>query len=282
MSKAARKQFLTVPSLVHRINTLEAELGYRVLERGQQGVTATPAGEKLYHAVKQALSILDAAKGEPGQADAGPQSVSVGVWWRIPPHFLDATDKLELPSRGIYLDYVSMDFNEAAEGFDRHVIDLYLSVRSRELDERGLPFTPLTSVRHCCVFSPSSRLAHLESVTAADLDGYTVYAGADYRNMPELAACPDVQKLFASDDVLKESIFVEKVIQDCAQDKAVAFFPQPRGASEINFASELSQLESRPMAWPIVSAGAYLAPGAPPEAARLVADVARICQGSPS
>lgn len=39
MSKAARDQFLTVPSLVHRINTLEAELGYRVLDRGQQGVT---------------------------------------------------------------------------------------------------------------------------------------------------------------------------------------------------------------------------------------------------
>ncbi|MCI9207003.1 MAG: LysR family transcriptional regulator [Adlercreutzia caecimuris] len=44
MSKAARDQFLTVPSLVHRINTLEAELGYRVLDRGQQGVTPHTGG----------------------------------------------------------------------------------------------------------------------------------------------------------------------------------------------------------------------------------------------
>ena len=80
MSKAARDQFLTVPSLVHRINTLEAELGYRVLDRGQQGVTPTPEGERLYRAVKQALSILAAAKAEPHPADEGSHAISVGIW----------------------------------------------------------------------------------------------------------------------------------------------------------------------------------------------------------
>lgn len=279
MSKAARDQFLTVPSLVHRINTLEAELGYRVLNRGQQGVTPTPEGERLYRAVKQALSILADAKCEPDPAaEAAGRTITVGIWWRIPPYFLDAIKTLNLREQGIYLDFVPIDFNEAGEGFDRHAIDLYLSGQSRKLNERGLRYTPLTTATFQCVFTPESPLAKLERISAADLQDFTVYAGADYRDMPELAVCPDVQKLFAQDNVLKESIFGEKLIQDCVQGTAVAFFPRLGEEGELAHASDLNQLDSQPMAWPTVSSGAYLANDAPPEAVRLIEDVARICQ----
>lgn len=278
MSKAARDQFLTVPSLVHRINTLEAELGYRVLDRGQQGVTPTPEGERLYRAVKQALSILADAKAEPHLADEGPHAISVGIWWRIPPYFLDAIEEIDLREQGIYLDYVSMNFNEAAEGFDRHVIDLYLSGRSRELEERGLRYVPMTTATYQCVFAPDSPLAQRECLTAADLRDFTVYAGADYRDMPDLAVSADVQELFAMDNVVKESIFSEKLIQDCAQGAAVAFFPRIGQANELAHASALGQLDSRPMAWPAASSGAYLAQGAPAKAVQFVEDAARICR----
>lgn len=278
MSKAARDQFLTVPSLVHRINTLEAELGYRVLDRGQQGVTPTPEGERLYRAVKQVLSILAAAKAEPHPADEGFHAISVGIWWRIPPHFLNAIEEIDLRERGIYLDYVSMNFNEAAEGFDRHVIDLYLSTRSRELEERGLRYVPMTTATYQCVFAPDSPLAQRGCLTATDLRDITVYAGADYRDMPDLAVSADAQELFAMDNVVKESIFSEKLIQDCAQGTAVAFFPRIGLANELAHASALGKLDSRPMAWPAVSTGAYLADNASLEAVQLVEDVARICR----
>lgn len=277
MSRAARNQFLTVPSFVHRINSLEAELGYRVLERGQRGVTPTPHGERLYHACKQALSILHKAKSEPHSPSETARPVSVGVWRRIPPYFLRAVDELGLQERGIYLDFAAVDFNEAAEGFDRHVIDLWLGNRSRDLDERGLRYTPLYTQTYYGVFAPSSKLASLESLAADDLRDYTVYAGADYRSMPELAACADIQRLFAMDNVVKESIFVQKLIQDCVQDKAVAFFSRPDGATAIDFAGELTQLAHRPMNWPRITTGVYLANDASEKAKWLVDELARSC-----
>ena len=47
-NKAAKGQFLSVPSFAQRINSLEAELGYRILERGPSGVRPTDAGLVLY------------------------------------------------------------------------------------------------------------------------------------------------------------------------------------------------------------------------------------------
>lgn len=171
-----------------------------------------------------------------------------------------------------------MNFNEAAEGFDRHVIDLYLSTRSRELEERGLRYVPMTTATYQCVFAPDSPLAQRGCLTAADLRDITVYAGADYRDMPDLAVSADAQELFAMDNVVKESIFSEKLIQDCAQGTAVAFFPRIGLANELAHASALGKLDSRPMAWPAVSTGAYLADNASLEDVQLVEDVARICR----
>lgn len=279
LGKAAKEQYLTVPSLAHRINTLESELGYRVLVRSQHGVSPTPEGERLYHACKQALSILAQAKGGAKAApDAAAHTITVGVWWRIPPYFIKAIDSVDPQGNGIYLDFVSLDFNEAARGFEQHEIDLYLSVRSRELDERKLRYTPLTRMQYHGVFSPASHLADRSRLSAKDLEGFTVYAGADYRNMPELAACSEVQDLFAMDNVVKESIFVQKLIQDCAQSKAVAFFGSEVDAEEVDYAEELSQLASRPMDWPIVTSGIYMADDASPETMQFVEDLARACR----
>ena len=63
-NKAAKGQFLSVPSFAQRINSLEAELGYRILERGPSGVRPTDAGLVLYRAAKEALDILDKAREE--------------------------------------------------------------------------------------------------------------------------------------------------------------------------------------------------------------------------
>lgn len=52
-NKAAKGQFLSVPSFAQRINSLEAELGYRILERGPSGVRPTDAGLVLYRAAKE-------------------------------------------------------------------------------------------------------------------------------------------------------------------------------------------------------------------------------------
>ncbi len=137
-------------------------------------------------------------------------------------------------------------------------------------------YIPLSTVEYHCVFAPSSKLAALDRITADDLRDFTVYAGADYRNMPGLAASPEVQRLFAMDNVVKESIFTEKLIQDCAQGGAVAFFPRHCGAESIEYADELAQLAHRPMAWPPASTGVYLAADAAPHVVALVEELAAL------
>ena len=86
-NKAAKGQFLSVPSFAQRINSLEAELGYRILERGPSGVRPTDAGLVLYRAAKEALDILDKAR-EEGRSVAEEQPaerVTIGVWWQVHP-----------------------------------------------------------------------------------------------------------------------------------------------------------------------------------------------------
>lgn len=54
-NKAATKLFLNRSSLIAAINSLENEIGYRLLNRNVQGVSLTPKGAKIY---QDALKIL--------------------------------------------------------------------------------------------------------------------------------------------------------------------------------------------------------------------------------
>ena len=72
-NKAAKGQFLSVPSFAQRINSLEAELGYRILERGPSGVRPTDAGLVLYRFAIPMIVVLAAVEG------------LTGVWWSQPP-----------------------------------------------------------------------------------------------------------------------------------------------------------------------------------------------------
>ena len=48
ITRAARKLHLAQPSLSQAITQLEAEVGFKLLQRHTHGVTLTPAGQKFY------------------------------------------------------------------------------------------------------------------------------------------------------------------------------------------------------------------------------------------
>ena len=76
----------------------------------------------------------------------------------------------------------------------------------------GASFTPLSREKYYCVFSPDSPLAKRETISTDLLENITVYAGAGYRDVPELH---EFESFFARDNVVKESIFREKLTMDC-------------------------------------------------------------------
>jgi len=60
-SRAAKKMYLTQPSLTKHIKNLEEETGARVVERKNTGVTLTPEGKILYECAKRMFRQIDDA-----------------------------------------------------------------------------------------------------------------------------------------------------------------------------------------------------------------------------
>ena len=102
-----------------------------------------------------------------------------------------------------------------------------------------------------------------ETISTDLLENIT-YAGADYRDVPELH---EFESFFARDNVVKESIFREKLTMDCLRGDAVSFF------NHSNISKICPPLEARPMEWPPLAYGAHVRPGAP----RVVRDVLDAC-----
>ena len=146
-NKAAKGQFLSVPSFAQRINSLEAELGYRILERGPSGVRPTDAGLVLYRAAKEALDILDKAR-EEGRSVAEEQPaerVTIGVWWQVHPFMMEAVRQMAQTHPRLKIDFVETSYGDAAEGFAQGLFDLFFSADSLALRQMGASFTTACS-----------------------------------------------------------------------------------------------------------------------------------------
>lgn len=61
-SRAAKKMFLTQPSLTKHIKNLEESVSARIVNRGNRGISLTPEGNILYDYAKRILRLRDEAK----------------------------------------------------------------------------------------------------------------------------------------------------------------------------------------------------------------------------
>lgn len=89
-SRAAERLHISQPPLSTQIKALEAELGFALLERGNRGVTLTPAGATYCDEVRALLSQLE-------QARDRAQQVLVGAVGRLAIGFVSIADYGILP-----------------------------------------------------------------------------------------------------------------------------------------------------------------------------------------
>lgn len=274
MTKAAKALYLTTPALMQRIKSLEAELGFSLLIRSKLGVSPTKDGKRMYEAFKAALTILDEAKNGGGSAADRERIINLGVWWRIPPSFREALEQLG-PETTPYVNCLSLTPDEIPEYFEKDIIDVYVGTRSFALEESGLKFTPLGFQQDYLLFAPETGFGKISDISTDALAPYRIYAGSDYRDIPEYREVEQVKKLFAADNVIKESIFPEKLFQDCLQGRAVAFFRVRIAPTQVDFADIPKGLELRPMNWPSIAHGIYAKPHAPTFIHKFTNQVAR-------
>ena len=87
-SQAAKKLFLTQPTISAHIASLEKELGTRVFVRNTKEVSLSPEGQKLYTYARQILDLTEKIKEEFGRQDAEEQKCVTIAASTIPAEYL--------------------------------------------------------------------------------------------------------------------------------------------------------------------------------------------------
>ena len=117
-SKAAKKLFLTQPTISAHIASLEKELDTRVFVRNTKEVALSPEGQKLYTYARQILDLTEKIKEEFGRHDEEEQKCVTIAASTIPAQYLlpDILAKFNAKHPGEQLRILESDSSQVAEG----------------------------------------------------------------------------------------------------------------------------------------------------------------------
>ena len=151
-SRAAERLHVSQPPLSTQIKSLEDELGVRLLERSNRGVSLTAAGSVFYEETRAVLARLEHARGKALRADRGDIGmlavgfVSIADYGILPPalkHF-----RASFPLVEVQLHELTTD----AQIRELRATRLDLGIGLAPVDEPDLEF------ERCCAKSWCSRL----------------------------------------------------------------------------------------------------------------------------
>ncbi|MBW8813322.1 MAG: LysR family transcriptional regulator [Caulobacterales bacterium] len=181
ITAAARRCFISQPSISAAIAALEAELGAVLFARHRKGVSPTPAAEQLY---VRARSLVDDALALKSIFAVEPAAqVSVGLMRSL--DIPRALDLLKPLARELQLSLVEADAP----------CDLRIIARGMAADDEA--FAPLWAERYVVALPPQHELRFKPSLVLADLKGQRMVARCNCENAqatadlgfrPEIAA----------------------------------------------------------------------------------------------
>lgn len=233
MSQAARKLYISQPSLSQTIQHLEDELGFPLLIRTSQGVAPTEMGKRVYRdarkIVEESIRMMEAWKEEYRFSQTVEGTVRVvtvpTAYPMVAEHSVPAIEsacpkircRVMEARRFEILQYLSQqkaDLGVAnVVSYERE--DFMASAR-----EQGLRVVPLLEDTFQIAISSKNPLARQEHVSPEDLRGLSLvlYSGQDAIGTPYYA------KYFNPADTLYVNSS-EKMVRMVAANQAVAVFP---------------------------------------------------------
>lgn len=192
ISEAAKKLYLTQPSLTSAIHQLETELGFPIFVRSRSGVEITPKGRELIRQMKTVLEAVDSMEEKFSAAAAERQTLSVSAQ-----HYNFAADaflRLVRESGSLYtLRFLETTTLEVIQNTASGLSDLGIlyysksneSVILRELKNHALAFHLLFSARPHVFLRADHPLADRPEIALEDLTPYPFIAynqGSDSSN----------------------------------------------------------------------------------------------------
>lgn len=179
ISEAAKKLYLTQPSLTSSIQMLENELGFPIFLRGRGGAELTPRGQELIKQMKTVIEAVDSMEEKFSAPSRERQTLSISAQ-----HYNFAADafvRLIRESGSLYtfqfLETTTLEVIEnTASGLSELGILYYSksneSVILRELKNRSLTFHPLFQASPHVFLRKGHPLEHKADLSLQDLKPY--------------------------------------------------------------------------------------------------------------
>lgn len=177
-SKAATKSYISTPALVQQINLLEKSIGFKLFERGHQGISLTPSGENFYQAAKEILSIYKQACKKGQELENHQQIIKVAYpFEKFPPFLLKAYQEFHKKHHHVLLEFIPLPFNQHIHALKNKEVDLSVIARPEKSLIQDLTFDTLYQDTYSFCMSPSHPLAHKKRLSKKDLEKYPLLIG---------------------------------------------------------------------------------------------------------
>ncbi len=179
-NKAAQKLYISPPSVMKQVNSLENHLGIKLFERGRQGIRLTSAGKVVYRHARFLFDYSFKAVEEAKQQElASSTTFCIGSSLMNPcKPFMDIWYKVNQKFPGYKLHIVPFDdthteiLSEIAELGEKYDFLVAACDSSKWLELCN--FHKLGEYRMCCAVPREHRLACKKRIAAEDLYGETL------------------------------------------------------------------------------------------------------------
>lgn len=155
-TKAAEELYLSVPTVTHHIQNLEAELGTKLLIRTSRKVQLTPAGVSFYQDASEIYGkIMVAAKRIHNLDRKGVQVLRIGCVTNT------ELERLTLPLKKLHQKFPKSlpqitvdDYFKLEKMFENKQLDIIISTRTMTEDLSTGSFIPVCQMNELAVMSP--------------------------------------------------------------------------------------------------------------------------------
>jgi DNA-binding transcriptional LysR family regulator len=165
--RAADALHLTQPGLSRQIQTLERQLGVRLLERDHRNVALTEAGTQLLEDAGPLLMAVQATRQRVARAARGSRRLIVGFRAGvIPTPAITAVSRLH---PDLVVEVKRLEWDDQEQNLLSGAVDV--AYVRRPIDDRGLQLIPLYQEPRLAALPRDHRLAAATELLEHDLDG---------------------------------------------------------------------------------------------------------------